>query len=259
MTTLELARVSVHARGKTLLEEISLRLDEGEFVALLGPNGAGKTTLLRAALGLNDARGDVTLDGRAVRSIPGRERAAKIAWLPQQALIAEPITVLEQVTAARYRFSETHREATAGAMRALESAGAAEFAQRNAVELSGGEQQRVAIAGLIAQETPLLLLDEPANHLDPAQQIELYRVIGRLWREGRGILCITHDVNILRYLEAHRPLRVVGLGAGRVQFECEYTSPELAENAGALFNVAMDVVETAGQRLLVPGAKTGAP
>jgi len=161
--------------------------------------------------------------------------------------------VQEQVTAARYRFSETHAAAEEGARAALEAAGAGHFADRTVTELSGGEAQRVAVAGLIAQETPLLLLDEPANHLDPAQQIELYSLIGRLWREGHGVLCITHDVNMLRYVGG--PVRVIGLGAGRVRFECEYDSPELPKHVGELFNVAMDVVESGNQRLLVPVAR----
>jgi iron complex transport system ATP-binding protein len=255
MTNLELISVSVHARGKALLQDVSLRVDQGQFVALLGPNGAGKTTLLRAALGLLPVTGDVLLDGRPVRDMPGRERAAKLAWLPQQSAAAEPITVLEQVTAARFRFHETHHAAEAGARSALDAAGASQFAARYVNELSGGEAQRVAVAGMIAQETPLLLLDEPANHLDPAQQIELYRLIARLWREGRGVLCITHDVNMLRFV-GDAAVRVVGLADGRVRFDCEYGSPELAGHVGELFNVGIEIVQAGADRLLVP---TGGP
>ena len=254
MTSLELLNVSVRARGKTLLQDVSLRLQQGEFVALLGPNGAGKTTLLRAALGLLPAEGSVLLDGQPVREMPGRERAAKLAWLPQQGQAAEPITVLEQVTAARFRFHETHHAAEAGALAALNAAGAAQFAARHVNELSGGEAQRVAVAGMIAQETPLLLLDEPANHLDPAQQIELYRLIARLWREGRGVLCITHDVNMLRFV-GDAAVRVVGLAEGRVRFECEYGAPELPGHVGGLFNVGIEIVQAGADRLLVPSGR----
>ena len=253
-SSLQMIGVSVHAREKALLDDVSLRLNEGEFVALLGPNGAGKTTLLRAALGLTKAGGRVLLDDQPVKSLSGADRAAKVAWLPQHSHIAEPITVLEQITAARFRFSESHRDAEAGALRALESADAVQFKDRRITELSGGEQQRVAVAGLIAQESPLLLLDEPANHLDPNQQIELYRLIGRLWREGRGVLCITHDVNMLRYVGSDAPIRVVGLSKGRLQFECEYASAELPSHVGALFNVGMEVLDSAGGRLLMPAA-----
>lgn len=254
MTSLELLNVSVQARGKALLRDVSLRVNQGQFVALLGPNGAGKTTLLRAALGLLRAEGSVLLDGRPVRDMPARERATKLAWLPQQSAAAEPLSVLEQVTAARYRFHESHPAAEEGALVALEAAGAAHFAERHVNELSGGEAQRVAVAGMIAQETPLLLLDEPANHLDPAQQIELYRLIARLWREGRGVLCITHDVNMLRFV-GDAAVRVVGLADGRVRFDCEYGSPELAGHVGELFNVGIEIVQAGADRLLVPSGR----
>jgi iron complex transport system ATP-binding protein len=252
MTSLQLSGVTVRSRGRSLLEGIDLSIREGEFVALIGPNGAGKTTLFRAALGLGPCEGEALLGGRPVRAIPGRERAALAAWLPQQALVAEPITVLDLVTAARYRFHETHANARAEAMRALEAARAADFADRPATELSGGEQQRVAIAALIAQDAPLLLLDEPANHLDPAQQIEMYALIGRLWQQGRGVLCITHDINMLRHVGGDAAaIRVVGLSAGRVKFEASYASGELAGKLGELFGVRMHVVNVAGTPMLM--------
>jgi iron complex transport system ATP-binding protein len=257
MTSLKLTGVTVRSRGRALIEGVDLSLNEGEFVALIGPNGAGKTTLFRAALGLNRCEGEALLGGRPVRGIPGRARAALAAWLPQQALVAEPITVLDLVTAARYRFSETHASAREAALLALETSRAREFADRPATELSGGEQQRVAIAALIAQDAPLLLLDEPANHLDPAQQIEMYALIGRLWQQGRGVLCITHDINMLRHIGG-RPgdIRVVGMAQGRVQFESTFGALDLPRQLGALFGVHMEVVNVAGQRMLVAA---GAP
>ena len=252
MSSLQLKGVTVRARTKVLIEDISLSLREGEFVALIGPNGAGKTTLLRAALGLIKGQGDVLLNDKPVFSMSGRERAGVIGWLPQQALVSEPITAVQLVQAARYRFSETHANAEQEALSALNEAGAAEFAARSITQLSGGEQQRVAVAALIAQQSPLVLLDEPANHLDPAQQIGLYRLFGRLWRAGRGILCITHDINMLRHVGGS-DLRVIGLGAGRIQFESSFAARDLPEKVGALFNVPMEVIEARGGRMLVPG------
>ena len=243
MSSLELRNVTVKARGKTLIEDVNLKLSAGEFVALLGPNGAGKSTLFKAALGLMPCSGDALLDGRAVRGISGRERAGLAAWLPQQSQIAEPISVYQFVKAARYRFNETHSEAEIEILAALKKADVLEYLHRPVTELSG-------VAALIAQDAPLLLLDEPANHLDPAQQIELYSLIAQLWRKGRGVLCITHDVNMLRHVSSP-DVRVVGMAHGRTQFETTYGASDLPESVGQLFNVQMDVVESSGQRLLI--------
>jgi iron complex transport system ATP-binding protein len=180
---LDIRSLGVRAGSKSLLEGIDLKVGERDFVALIGPNGAGKTTLLRAALGLAvPAEGSVSLGGHDPRKLRGRERAALAAWLPQQALAAEPITALELVTAARFRFSESHADSRRAAHMALARVGASEFALRPVTQISGGEHQRVALAALIAQEAPLMLLDEPANHLDPGQQIGIYKLIGELWR-----------------------------------------------------------------------------
>lgn len=251
-TRLDLEGVTVVQRGRTLLDHVSLGLEAREFLALVGPNGAGKTTLFRAALGLVAAQGRALLDGRPVAAFPGRERAARVAWLPQQALVGEPIHALELVAAARFRFDEPRPVSLDAARAALARSGAEAFCDRPISELSGGEQQRVAIAALLAQDAPLLLLDEPANHLDPAQQIEIYRLLGKLWREGKGILCITHDVNLLRHVGAStRPIRLGGMRSGRLAFETSYGASEVADAIGELFGIAMRTVDG----LLIPEAR----
>jgi iron complex transport system ATP-binding protein len=253
---LDLKGVSVHAAGKALLEDVNLRLAEGEFVALLGPNGAGKTTLLRTALGLLPADGQVLLGGKPVRTYSGRQRAALAAWLPQQALVTEPVTALDFVCGARYRFAETRATAQAAATDALEQAGAGVFADRVVSTLSGGEQQRVAIAAMLAQEAPLLLLDEPGNHLDPGQQIALYSLIGRLWQRGHGVLCITHDINLLTRLGNAERVRVVGISEGRIRFDIPLSSADLPAQLGSLFSVEFAVVEASGHRAFLPVGAT---
>jgi iron complex transport system ATP-binding protein len=251
---LTLDTVTVRARERTLLDGVSLRVAPGDFVAIVGPNGAGKSTLLRVALGLiRPDSGRAFVDGQDVFALTPRARAAKLAWLPQRLEAAEPITALEQVAAARYRFPESHRASEAAALRALAEAGAQSFASRPITELSGGERQRVAVAGLLAQETPLVLLDEPANFLDPAQQLELYTRMGQLWRAGRGILCVTHDVNVLAH--THAPgtpaPRVVGLFQGRVAFERPHDAPDLGDHLGELFGVRMAGTHVDGHRVFV--------
>jgi iron complex transport system ATP-binding protein len=251
---LEVSGLSVRVRGHELLRDVALRVPKGGFVALLGPNGAGKTTLLRALLGLLPYTGSALVDGRDARNLRSRERAARMAWLPQQALSAEPLTVLEFVQSARFRFEESRAAARAGAEEALALAGVERFAGRAVTTLSGGEQQRVAVAALLAQEAPLLLLDEPANHLDPGQQALLYALFGRLWRAGRSVLCVTHDVNLLAHVGGDPA--VAGLADGQVKFQSTFGADDLGARLEALFDVPFTAVQANGRRALLPG---GAP
>jgi iron complex transport system ATP-binding protein len=252
---LELRRASVRAGSRALLDEASLSLASGQLVALLGPNGAGKTTLLRAALGLlRLAGGEVLVDGAPLASLSEKARAAKLAWLPQTAAIAEPLPAREAVMAARYRFSETSRATRLAAERALERVGLAELAETPLTTLSGGERQRVAIAALLAQDARYLLLDEPANHLDPTQQAQTYALLGSLLADGIGILCVAHDVNLLGH--AGGSPRVVGLANARLRFDLGYDAPELPERLSELFGARMVALPVGSARVIVPVPRT---
>jgi iron complex transport system ATP-binding protein len=256
VTKLRLRAVSVRAGARTLLDGASLELDAGEFVALVGPNGAGKTTLLRAALGLRSASsGSVLVGDTPLGSLSLRERAAALAWLPQAAAPPEAIGVRDTVMAARYRFRETTAVARDAALRVLERVGLAARAGSLLTELSGGERQRVAIAALLAQEARFLLLDEPANHLDPAQQGETYALLGSLRASGVGILCVTHDVNLLNHVGDAQ--RVVGLATGQVRFELSHAAPELPARLSELFGLTMLSLPVGSARLIVPAPPGG--
>jgi iron complex transport system ATP-binding protein len=251
---LELRELGVRFGDRVLIDGVSLSVARGEFLALVGPNGAGKTTLLRTALGIvREEKGEVLLGGQRVGTVPPRKRAGLVAWLPQQALASEALSALETVVAARYRFDESRGVARAAARRALERLGVSELAERPVTRLSGGERQRVALAALVAQEAELLLLDEPANHLDPAQQAETYALLGELVREGAGILCVTHDVNLLSY--ANSAARVVGLARGKLAFETRFDAQDLPARLAELFGVAMEPVTVGARRLVVPAPK----
>jgi iron complex transport system ATP-binding protein len=252
---LRLEHVSLKRRARALLDDVSLTVEPGQLLALLGPNGAGKTTLLRCMLGLaTPSAGNVLLDDEALAGLSPRERAARVAWLPQHSQAAEELSALEVVMAARYRFDEPFAVTQREAQRALARVAVAGVAERALATLSGGERQRVALAGLLAQATPVLLVDEPANHLDPAQQIDVYRLLGELWREGRSVVCVTHDVNLLRHLGDPERVRVAGVADGRLRFECGLDAPELGERLGLLFGVHMRAlaIGTPGNRVLVP-------
>lgn len=250
---LRLQQVTVVRKQRKLLDDIHLALEPGQLLALVGPNGAGKTTLLRAVLGLVARdRGRIWLGDDELSTLRPRERAARVAWLPQHSSNAEELSALETVTAARFRFDEPFGQSVREAQVALERVGVGNVAQRPLGTLSGGERQRVALAGLLAQATPLLLVDEPANHLDPAQQIDVYRLLGELWRAGKSLVLVSHDINLLRHLGDAERVRVAGIAQGKLCFQSALSAPELPELLGLLFGVTMRALSLDGQRLLVP-------
>jgi iron complex transport system ATP-binding protein len=255
MSGLSLDAVSVRSGERALVENVSVRVEAGHFVALVGPNGAGKTTLLRAALGLVPlAHGRVSVNERELAGLTKRDRAAELAWLPQHTSPSEPLPAIEAVMAARYRFAETPVASRRAAERALERLGLARVAGMPLTRLSGGERQRVAIAALLAQEARFLLLDEPANHLDPAQQAETYALLGALLTDGVGILCVTHDVNLLANVAP--PPRVLGLAGGKLRFERDFVAGDLPACLSELFGVRMVALPLDAGRVIVPAPRS---
>lgn len=248
--------LTVVASGKNILTGLSLRVAPGECLAVVGPNGAGKSSLLRAALGLTPPkRGEVSWNGQPVRSLGGRERAAALAWLPQRTSIREILPVLDFVRAARFRFSESRATATQASLSALAVVHAEGLAERILTTLSGGEFQRVMMATLIAQDAQTFLLDEPANHLDPARQVEFYRMISEQWRSGRSVICVTHDINLLSQLapsgSAHK-VRVLGLRDGSPAFEMRLDEDGLREALQSVFSMHLEVAQVGGRSYFLP-------
>ncbi|REC54031.1 ABC transporter ATP-binding protein [Rhodosalinus sediminis] len=211
MTALALRNLSVTLRGRPVLRDVSLSVARGEVVGLIGPNGAGKTTLMRAALGLLPFTGESDLAAR-----PAAERARTAAWLPQSREIAWPMSVERLVTLGRLPHLGAGQgagpEDRAAVDRALDRLGLAAFRERAATRLSGGEQARALIARALAQETPLLLADEPIAGLDPAHQIGAMQTFAALAGEGRAVVVSLHDLG----LAVRHCTRLVLLDAGRV-------------------------------------------
>ena len=204
--------------GPPVLDGIDLQIGAGELVGILGPNGAGKTTLLRLATGsLEPTTGSVALSGRPLSALTRRERARQVAVVPQEARVVFDFTVREIVLMGRAPHLgllgiETERDLDAvdEAMRFTETTG---FADRRIAELSGGEKRLVLIARALAQEAPLLLLDEPTAFLDLRHRLAMYRLAERLRSErGRTVVTISHDIN----LAARFCPRLVLLHRGRV-------------------------------------------
>jgi len=238
--------------GRAILAGVSLQVAEGEFVVLLGPNGAGKSTLLKHAAGvLPTAPGTIFLRGMDRARLDPREAARLAAYVPQGREPEIPYTARELVAQARYPFLSTWRPFTAADRRRIEEAiervGVGPYADRPFGTLSGGEQQKVLIAAALAQDAPLLLVDEPTTFLDPMFQEEIFRVLDEVRRQaGLALLVVTHEVN-RALLSADR---IVALRDGQVVFE---GSPGDAANE--------DVLETVyGTRfLMTPHPATGRP
>lgn len=208
MTLLSLENLSVTRRGRSVLRGVSLDLAPGEFVGLLGPNGAGKSTLMEAALGL------IAFEGRSdLAAMPAHERAQRAAYLPQSREIAWPVSVHNLVALGRIPWpGASGQEDRQAVDAAIERMGLAPFRHRTATRLSGGEQARALIARALAQETTLLLADEPISGLDPAQQLACLRLLRQLAGEGHGILASIHDLG----LAARFCTRLILLSEGRV-------------------------------------------
>lgn len=197
------------ARGPCdVLRDVSLDVKAGECVGLIGPNGAGKTTLMRAALGLMQARGHSSL-----AALDRITRARTVAWLPQQREIAWPVSVETLIALGRNPHRAPGHALTPEDRKAIDNAiarmGLENFRTRSANQLSGGEQARVLIARALAQETPLLMADEPAAGLDPASQITLMTLFAAQAAAGHAVLASMHDLGLAarhctRLLVLHR-------------------------------------------------------
>jgi len=206
---IETRQLQLKAGARLLLDGLNWRVARGESWCIIGRNGAGKSTLMRTLAGLRDPdAGSVNIGGRALREWPLADLARERAFLAQSRSDAFAYRAIETVLAARHPYhvnrywegSDDHRIAHA----ALASMEVADLADRDVRTLSGGERQRVAIAAMLAQDTPLLLLDEPANALDLAHQSSVMRLLVRLCREqGKTVVMIGHDLNLAHQASTH--------------------------------------------------------
>jgi iron complex transport system ATP-binding protein len=197
---LETTGLTVSIAGKSVCRGLGIQLRPGEIWAVLGENGVGKSTLMATLAGVRDAQhGVIRLQSDALENLSRRARARRLAWLAQQDDDAFPSTVLEQVLVGRHpyldRMAWEGAEDEAIARAALLAVDLPGIEHRDVTTLSGGERRRVALAAVLAQQTPLLLLDEPLAQIDVRHQAAVLRLLSSLAQQRKTIMFITHDPN----------------------------------------------------------------
>jgi iron complex transport system ATP-binding protein len=221
MSILEVSGLSAGYDGGFVIHDISLAVAPGEFVAILGRNGSGKSTLIKAVQNLlGNVRGEVSCAGEDVFRMGPRRLASRIAYVPQLAEPAFEYAVGEIVLMGRFARQGRLEKASVEDERAVDEAlrltDIAGLRGKKLSQLSGGERQRVFIARALAQDAPLLLLDEPSSHLDIAYQVDIYGILKGLQTSGgKAVVAAEHNVN----LAAAYAERLIFLRAGAVAAE----------------------------------------
>ena len=251
---LEAQRLTLRVGGRTLVRELSFRLGAGEVWCMLGPNGAGKSTFLHTAVGLRVAQGGaMRLAGKTLADWPAAAAARQRGFLPQTFHDAFSASVLESVMLGRHPYlsrwqweGEEERQIALAALQAVDLAG---FERRDVLTLSGGERQRVALAALLAQDAPLLLLDEPVSHLDLHHQLLVLEHLVTLARvRGKGVLFTVHDLNLAARYASHALL----LAPGGVVLQGPIASVLTETALQGAFGHRVTRIEAAGRILFVP-------
>lgn len=241
---LTLSDLRLDLSGRAILDGIALDIAPGRVTALIGPNGSGKSTTLRAMAGLvSPDSGGVSLNGTPLPQMSRREIARALAFLPQSPILPECITVRGLVERGRTPHLGSFRPMTATDRavvdRALDRTGLTALAARRAATLSGGQRQRAFIAMTLAQDTPVLLLDEPTTFLDLPYQIEVLRLVRALNQDsGQTVVMVLHDINLAcRFAD-----RVVGIRAGQVLFDGAPEEVVTGASLEALYGCPLTVI-----------------
>jgi len=236
--------VVVRLAGRLIVDGATLDLKGGELAVLIGPNGAGKTTLVRALAGLLPAEGRIAIEGRSLASLAPRERAQRIAYLPQGHAFHWPMTVAAVVALGRHPHGDVFSAATeadrAAVERALGATDTLPFAARSVTELSGGERARVALARALASEAPILIADEPTVSLDPRHQLTVMALLARIAHDGGAVLAIVHDLA----LAARFADRILVMDQGRLGAQGAPREVLTPPRIAAVFGVEAEIVDS---------------
>ncbi|WP_432452612.1 MULTISPECIES: ABC transporter ATP-binding protein [unclassified Agarivorans] len=193
--------ISLQLGGTTILNSMSGEIIEGSITALIGPNGSGKSSLLSVLSGLvRPLQGEVVLQGQALQSIPRAQLAKQLALLPQRNPVPASLSVSDLVTFGRHPHRPWYQRLNASDKQLIDwsmhETGIGDYAHRQLTELSGGELQRAWLAMVLAQDTPVVMLDEPTSWLDISHQLALLKIVQRLNRQyKKTIVWVLHDLN----------------------------------------------------------------
>jgi len=242
-----------------VLEKVSVAIPDAELTVIVGPNGCGKSTLLRALARMLPVRGgEVRLDGQPLATYQPKALARRLGMLPQAPTAPEGIVVADLVARGRYPHQSLLRQWSPADQAAIEEAMAAanvtEFAERQVGELSGGQRQRVWIAMALAQETPILLLDEPTTYLDIAHQLEVLDLAQRLHLGGHTVVAVLHELHLAFRYATH----LIVMSNGAVVAEGRpgaIVTPELIQE---VFEVSCRIVADpeSGTPMVIPTARS---
>ncbi|MFV0533040.1 MAG: ABC transporter ATP-binding protein [Cumulibacter sp.] len=247
--------IDVGYETRKVISQLDVTIPDGSFSVIIGPNASGKSTLLRALSRLlKPSAGAVLLDGRDVHEFGGKQFAREIGLLPQQSLAPDGITVVDLVSRGRFPYQKLFKQWTdddeQAVRTALQSTRLLDLAQRQVAELSGGQRQRVWIAMALAQQTPILLLDEPTTYLDLAHQLEVLELCARLNADGRTLVAVLHDLNQAARYATH----LIAMRSGTIVAEGPPEQVVTAANVEAVFGVRARVIEDpeTGTPMVVP-------
>ena len=249
---IELRDVTVRFGAVDAVRDVSLTVESGEWIALIGPNGAGKTSMLRAMCRLVAFRGKIELDGQSVRRLSRRELAQVIAFVPQTPVTPHELTVAEYVLLGRTPYlaylGDESRTDRLAAQRALDRLELLSFADRPLGSLSGGELQRAVLARALAQEAPILMLDEPTTALDLGRQQQALELIDSLRGDGLTVVSTLHDLTLAgQYAD-----RLVLLDRGAVVAQGVPEDVLSVENLESYYEASVRVVREEGRVFVLP-------
>lgn len=252
MSGIEARGLCVSLDGRPILHHIDLAVPLGSFVGLIGPNGAGKSTLMRAVAGLLPVSGDVLIGERPLQTLRDKERARRLAYMAQSRDIAWPMTVEEIIALGRLPhrppFTGLSRVDTDVIERVIAEMDLSGLRGRLVTQLSGGEVARVMTARALAQDTSIVIADEPTAGLDPAHQLNLMQVFRQLSRGGRTVIVSLHELGLAaRWCE-----RLVLIDRGRIVADGPPERVLTPENLRAVYRIDAYLGRDDGGLLVVP-------
>lgn len=243
---------------RVIASGLDVAIPDGSFTVIIGPNACGKSTLLRALARMMKPRtGAVHLDGSVITSLPSKEVARRLGLLPQTSIVPDGITVADLVARGRYPHQRLMRQWSpadeAAVTTAMAATDVAELADRIVDELSGGQRQRVWLAMALAQETPILLLDEPTTFLDISHQIEVLDLCADLHEQGRTMVAVLHDLNQACRYATH----LIVMCGGRIVAEGDPAAIVTPELVAEVFALSCEIIADpqTGTPLIVPAAR----